>query len=214
MFGFIHLGAGPEVLFRDLLIVLPIFIISITLHEFAHAATAQQLGDSTAADAGRVTINPFAHLDPLGTLMILFGPIGWAKPVPIDPRYLGRWGGLLVAAAGPIANLILAAIAMAVLKHQDGFLAITGASDAVLFPFKIMLALNLALAVFNMLPIPPLDGSQIVYGLLPARLRPAYHQLLPYGIVVLVALVVFPLGGQMLDQVLDVAQTGLFYLIP
>ncbi len=214
MFGFINMADAPEALVRKVLILLPIFLISITLHEFAHAAMARALGDRTAEDAGRVTINPLAHLDPLGTLMILFGPIGWAKPVPIDPVRLGRWGTLLTAAAGPAANLLIAIVAVAALKHLPGALAGTGVPDNFLLPFGVALSLNLGLAVFNMLPIPPLDGSQIVYSLLPPRLVPAYHHFMPYGIVILVALVMLPIGGVFLDAVMRSAHGMLVRWVP
>ncbi len=204
MFGFVNLAAGPHALMLQLAVVLPIFLLSITFHEFAHAATASALGDPTPGRAGRVTLNPLAHLDVLGTLMILFGPIGWAKPVPIDERHLGRWGTALVSLAGPIANLGLAVAALWTLKHAAGPIR----------PLEMAFELNLALAVFNLLPIPPLDGSQLVRGLLPQRWRPGYYQLLPYGIVILLALVWLPGGGALVGHVIDTAARGLDRLIP
>jgi Zn-dependent protease len=214
VFGFINFGDAPENVVRKVLIVLPIFLISITLHEFAHAAVARALGDPTPEQAGRVTINPIAHLDALGTLMILFGPIGWAKPVPIDPGRLGRWGTLATAAAGPLANLLLAVAAVLFIKHLPGLADPAGAPGPLLVPFFVALSLNLGLAVFNLLPIPPLDGSQIIYSLLPARLVPFYHHLMPYGIVALVALVMLPIGGVFLDAVMRAAHETLVALVP
>jgi len=214
VFGFLDFSDAPETLVRKILILLPIFLISITIHEFAHAFVARSLGDPTPEEAGRVTLNPVAHLDPLGTLMILFGPIGWAKPVPIDPGRLGRWGTLLTAAAGPFSNLVLAIVSIAALKHLPGIMAGTGAPGDLLLPFAVALSLNLGLAVFNMLPIPPLDGSQIVYSLLPPRLLPAYHNLMPYGVIALVALVMLPVGGVFLDGIMRAARAFLVDLVP
>jgi Zn-dependent protease len=214
MFGFINFGESPDTLARKILVLLPIFLISITLHEFAHAAVARALGDPTADQAGRVTLNPLAHLDLLGTLMILFGPIGWAKPVPIDPARLGRWGTLLTAAAGPAANLLIAIVAIFALKHLPAGIESAGAPAELMFPFIVAMSLNIGLAVFNLLPIPPLDGSQIVYSVLPPRLLPAYHRLLPYGVLILVAMIVLPAGGAALDGILDATRHALIALVP
>ncbi len=214
MFGFINFADAPETLIRKFLLVVPIFLISITLHEFGHAAVARALGDPTPQEAGRVTLNPLAHLDVLGTLMILFGPIGWAKPVPIDPRYLGRWGTLLTAAAGPLANLILCVIAIAVLKHLPGPLAAAGGPQELLGPFYIVMSMNLGLAIFNLLPIPPLDGGQILLSLIPERFQPAYHQIMPYGVIALIALVMFPAGDFVLGGIMGAAHTTLVDLVP
>ncbi|MBI6546190.1 MAG: site-2 protease family protein, partial [Cyanobacteria bacterium NC_groundwater_1444_Ag_S-0.65um_54_12] len=187
---------------------------SITLHEFAHAATASYLGDPTPREAGRVSINPLVHLDPLGMLMIIFGPIGWARPVPVNPNYLGRWGNLLVAAAGPLTNLFLAALAMLVLKHQAELISLTNWPINLFLPFQVALGINLGLAIFNLLPIPPLDGSQILYSLLPPVMRPVFHHILPYGVVILIAMVIFPFGGHLLSGILQIAENGLFQLLP
>jgi Zn-dependent protease len=214
MFGFINFADAPETLVRKLLILLPVFLISITLHEFAHAATANAMGDTTPAEHGRVTVNPIAHLDPIGTVMILFGPIGWAKPVPIDPARLGRFGTWLTSAAGPLSNLLIAALSVAALKHLPEVFAANGLAESALDPFRIALSVNLGLAIFNLLPIPPLDGSQMLYSVLPQRLLPAYHQLLPYGVIVLVALVMLPIGNQILGSVMTLALAGLISVVP
>ena len=204
MFGFVNFAAGPHALLLQLAVVLPVFLVSITFHEFAHAAAASALGDPTPGRAGRVTLNPLAHLDVLGTFMILFGPIGWAKPVPIDERYLGRWGTVLVSLAGPLANFGLAVAALWILKH----------AVAPIRPLELAFDLNLALAVFNLLPIPPLDGSQLVRGLLPPRWRPGYYHLLPYGIVILLALVWLPGGGALIGHVIGTVARWLDRLVP
>jgi len=197
------------------MIWLPIFLVSITLHEFGHAYTAYRLGDQTPKIDGRLSLNPIAHLDPIGTLMILFGPIGWAKPVRIDPSALkGRYAELLVSLAGPMANMILAVIAVAVLKHAPIPLAYEG----IIEPLKVMMMLNLALAVFNLLPIPPLDGGHIIQNLLPYRWRPAYYQIMPYGVIVLVLLVLGPMFVPGMPSVLGMlmrqAHQFLIWIVP
>lgn len=214
MFGFINFADSPEILVQKMLLVVPIFLISITLHEFGHAAVARVLGDRTPEDAGRVTLNPFAHLDVLGTLMILFGPIGWAKPVPIDPSRLGRWGTLATAAAGPLANLLLCVLSIASLKHLPEPLMAAGAPEELLQPFYIAMTMNLGLAIFNLLPIPPLDGGQILQSLLPARFLPAFHNLMPYGVVALIAMVMLPAGDAVLGAILRSAHGALVDLVP
>lgn len=214
MFAFFSFSDSPDTMVRKLLIVVPIFLISITLHEFGHAAVAKAMGDPTPGEAGRVTLNPIAHLDVLGTLMILFGPIGWAKPVPIDPRYLGRWGTLLTAAAGPFANLVLCVAAIAALKHLPGPLMAAGAPEEVLQPFYIAMTMNLGLAIFNLLPIPPLDGGQILQSLLPSRFLPVFNQLVPYGVVALIAIVMLPAGDVVLGGIMNAAYSTLVGLVP
>ena len=145
------------------LLLLPVVIASLSLHELAHAYVAWRLGDPTAKDQGRLTLNPIAHLDPLGTLMfaltaLLAGvPFGWAKPVPVDPRNFRRAkeGMALVAVAGPVTNFLLALVALAVLRHAglDG-----RAFNVVALAYLV----NVILGLFNLIPIPPLDGSRII----------------------------------------------------
>ena len=145
------------------LLLLPIVVASLALHELAHAYVAWKLGDPTAREQGRLTLNPIAHLDPLGTLMfaltaLLAGvPFGWAKPVPVDPRNFRRpkEGMALVAVAGPAMNFVLALVALAVLRHAE----LDGrAFNVVALGYLV----NVILGVFNLIPVPPLDGSRIV----------------------------------------------------
>lgn len=138
-------------------------VLALTVHEFAHALVGKLLGDDTAERYGRLTLNPLAHLDVFGFLALLFFGFGWAKPVPYDPRNLGssRGDGLKIALAGPLTNLALAAIAggvFRVLAFSDVL-----SPSSVLWPFLLFFVLiNLFLAIFNLLPIPPLDGSKIL----------------------------------------------------
>ena len=147
----------PEVL----VLLIPVLLFALVFHEFSHAWVANKLGDPTARYAGRLTLNPMAHLDPIGGLMILFVGFGWAKPVPVDIRYLRnpRVDMMKIAFAGPASNLLLAFIAGTILR--SGFVHGTMAMMIMLFT-----QINIMLAVFNMIPIAPLDGSQIFSGLL------------------------------------------------
>ena len=147
----------PEVL----VLLIPVLLFALVFHEFSHAWVANKLGDPTARYAGRLTLNPMAHLDPIGGLMILFVGFGWAKPVPVDIRYLSnpRVDMMKIAFAGPASNLLLAFIGGTVLR--TGFVDGTMAMMIMFFT-----QINIMLAVFNMIPIAPLDGSQIFSGLL------------------------------------------------
>ena len=147
----------PEVL----VLLIPVLLFALVFHEFSHAWVANKLGDPTARYAGRLTLNPMAHLDPIGGLMILFVGFGWAKPVPVDIRYLSnpRVDMMKIAFAGPASNLLLAFIGGTILR--SGFVDGTMAMMIMFFT-----QINIMLAVFNMIPIAPLDGSQIFSGLL------------------------------------------------
>jgi Zn-dependent protease len=173
------------------------FLVAITVHEFAHAFVAYRLGDPTPKMMGRITLNPIAHMDILGTLMILFGPIGWAKPVTFNAfNFKGnrRVGKILTTLAGPLANLITAIL--------FGFLLVLlfslGLTDEAWRKFFVYLVnatvmLNVILFLFNLLPIPPLDGYWIVKDLLPKRLAYKLNSYELYGPFLLLLLVVF--GG-------------------
>lgn len=177
-----------------LLIAIPPILFALTFHEFAHAWSARKLGDPTAESMGRLSLNPLVHLDPVGTFMIFitvmsgFG-IGWAKPVPVDPRYLQnpRRDMLWIALAGPVSNIILAFIMTGI------FTSMTpggGTTDLIRQMLLIGISINLVLAFFNMLPIPPLDGSKILMGLLPEEQARQYSQLEMYGPMLLIGLIV------------------------
>lgn len=162
----------------QLLLSFPAVLLSLTLHECAHGWVAYRLGDPTARDLGRLTLNPIRHLDPIGALSLLFFHIGWAKPVPINPRNFKRprLGMALTAAAGPITNLLIAFVSTFILLLIDrGARNVVTSSPLFLFLFYLfqffylLHLMNLALSLFNLLPLPPLDGSRILSLVLPKR---------------------------------------------
>ena len=172
----------PEVL----ALLIPVLLFALVFHEFSHGWVAYKLGDPTAKHQGRLTLNPIAHLDPFGSLMILFVGFGWAKPVPVDSRYLAnpRVDMMKIAFAGPASNLLLALIS-GILIRMTGYM---GPLTSMLILFT---QINISLAVFNMIPIPPLDGSQIFSGLMIRKNPNLVMQLQMYGPQILMGLILF-----------------------
>jgi Zn-dependent protease len=175
-----------------------VLLISLTIHEAAHAWTADRLGDPTARALGRVSLNPLVHIDPIGTVLLPIVAalsnlplIGWAKPVPVSMRNLRqpRRDFMLVAASGPISNLLQAVVAAILLRAVVGMADPPNlyASPLVTVPY-LAVEINLLLAFFNLIPVPPLDGGNVMLGLLPPRAAVHYSQLRRYGFIVLYAL--------------------------
>ena len=193
------------------LFVVPCVLIALTFHEFAHGYMAYKLGDPTAKNFGRLTLNPLKHLDPIGTICMIFFHFGWAKPVPINSRYFKkpRRDMALTAAAGPIMNFILALFGMLVCRILTKiFVAFPAQSDfvyyiqyAALTLFSYFHMLNLSLGVFNLIPIPPLDGSRIFYIFLPQKW---YFGVMKYEKYIQLALLVLLWTG-LLSRPLSVA---------
>jgi len=187
--------------FAQVFISFIVLLFSLTVHEMAHAWTADRLGDPTARLLGRVSLNPIVHADPIGTVLfpllaLVSGAplIGWAKPVPVSSGRLGnpRRDFILVAAAGPASNLLMAfaaALLLSVLTISPKISGETNVSAPVATILSQGLRLNVLLAVFNMIPIPPLDGGNVLAGLLPPRLAGSFNRLRPYGFLLLYALV-------------------------
>ena len=171
--------------------------VAFTVHEFAHAWMALQMGDPTAANQGRLTLDPRRHLDVLGAIMVLTVGFGWAKPVPVNPNRLqggAKTGMALVAAAGPFINLAMAVVAAIPLRL--GMIEPLYASTYIPDPYQVVFTfvfLNVVLAIFNVLPIAPLDGFSILYGLLPYPASESFRKLEPFGPLILLLLIFF--GG-------------------
>ena len=165
-------------------------MFALSFHEFAHAWMAEKCGDNTAARMGRLTLNPMAHLDMMGSLMILFVGFGWAKPVPVDGRNLRnpRTDMMKVAAAGPVSNLLLAMVAGMVLRFMNGTGLLT---DSIFILLIYFTRINIALAVFNLIPVAPLDGSQIFSGYLMKKNPQLAWKIQSYGPQVLFGLILF-----------------------
>ncbi len=176
---------------QQIIIQAPAFLFALTFHELSHGYIANLLGDPTAKNAGRLTLNPLKHLDPLGTLAIFIIKIGWAKPVPVNPNNFKnpQKDMLLVALAGPGSNMILAIVSAILVKL---LLVLPVLPIYIMNPLYLMLKtsvwVNVLLAVFNCLPIPPLDGSKILMGLLPLNLAYSYSRIEPYGFILLLIL--------------------------
>ncbi|MDO8678387.1 MAG: site-2 protease family protein [Acidobacteriota bacterium] len=185
----------------QVLIQMVVLIASLSVHEAAHAWTAHRLGDPTAERLGRLSLNPVVHVDPIGTLlfpliaMLTNLPlIGWAKPVPVDPRFLKhpKRDFAIIAAAGPASNVVMAVIGAVILAVIPGIAPGDIAGRAVMAPlFQLLLLfvyINVLLALFNMIPVPPLDGGNVLMGVLPHAGARVVEQLRPYGFLILYAL--------------------------
>jgi Zn-dependent protease len=200
-------------------VVAVMLLVAFPIHEFAHAFAAYRLGDSTARLFGRLTLNPLAHFDPIGGSMLAISVLlgsgfGWAKPTPVNPRNLegGRWGEAIVAAAGPLSNLVLAIAGAIPLR----FILASGIDVPFLGNVLVLFVeINLLLMIFNLIPIPPLDGSGVLFAFLPPQtawqLRPILSQ---YGIFLLI-LLIFPVfgGSSLLTQIFGAILDPLFRLL-
>ncbi len=190
-----------DINFAQIFIAFAVLLFSLTVHEMAHAWTADRLGDPTARLLGRVSLNPLVHADLIGTVifplvaMVSGAPlIGWAKPVPVNARRLGhpRRDFMFVAAAGPASNMLLAftaAVLLAMLPVSPQTLGEPNVSVPVAAILSQAMRLNVLLAVFNMIPIPPLDGGNVMAGLLPYSLANVFNRIRPYGFLLLYALI-------------------------
>ncbi len=180
-------------------IVAVVLLYSLALHELGHALVADRMGDRTARNLGRVTLNPIKHLDPIGTLLLLFVGFGWAKPVPIRPGNFRNYrvGMFWVSIAGILINLTIAVFALLILAALGTTLAnlqgifpnAGGGGDPLRYGLFVAAQINVVLAVFNLLPIPPLDGSKILSAFLPASMQRAVWQLERYGFLLVVLVI-------------------------
>ena len=167
-------------------------IVGITFHEFSHAAVASLQGDQTARSQGRLTLNPLSHLDPLGSIALIVAGFGWGRPVPVTPSRLRsrRFGHVLVGLAGPAANFVLALVSVVALRIAYPPADLTFDVDFTLRLLDTLVAVNVILGVFNLLPIPPLDGSTLLSILLPPSRQNIVRFLEQYGIFLLLGLLI------------------------
>lgn len=197
-----------------LMLIVPLFL-SVTFHEWAHGYVAYKFGDPTPKLQGRLTLNPFAHLDPVGTLMLFIIGIGWAKPVMLNPlNYPGKTQQMLVALAGPASNFLLAMVFGVILVLLQ-VLNPSGNSEifkTLVMSINIIIRINLILAIFNMLPIPPLDGSRVLAWMMPKQLEYYYLALEPYGLFFLL-IILFSGGFTYLITSVDFVQLRLLEFI-
>lgn len=172
--------------FLQLFFLAPAILFAVTFHEFAHGAAANALGDPTAKKLGRLTLNPLKHLDPVGTLLFVLVRFGWGKPVPVDGRYFKhpRRDMALVSLAGPATNFVLAAVLGLLLKFRL-------VDDIVGTMVWLTVQINIVLGVFNLIPVPPLDGSRLISAILPVSLLKRYEAVEGYGIAIMFAAIFF-----------------------
>jgi Zn-dependent protease len=204
------------------IVVAIMLLVGFPVHEFAHALAAYRLGDSTAKLFGRLTLNPVAHFDPLGGILLAVSFIGsgfgfgWAKPTPVNPANLagGRRGEAMVAAAGPLSNLVLAAAAALPLRFILNTNLATEVPELIILILGLFVYINLVLMIFNLLPIPPLDGSKVLFAFLSPPLawqwRPILEQ---YGFILLLLLFFLPPGNSIGGQILGPILNAIFRLL-
>ena len=209
------MGSISQIILQ-LIYLLPILLLSLSFHEFSHGLASYKLGDPTPKNAGRLTLNPLPHLDPVGTLvLIVTRRIGWAKPVPVNPRYYDnpRQGLMLVGLAGPTANFILAFLFSLLTKPVIfRFVGSIGLGESTATFLSLAIQINLALAIFNLLPVPPLDGSKILRGFLPTKFDKYLNKLEgPAGMIILMVLAFTGYLGKIIFPVVRLLYNFLVY---
>jgi len=204
-----------------LLVSIPGVLIAITFHEFAHGFVAYKLGDNTAKNEGRLTLNPFAHLDPIGSLMLLFAGFGWGKPVQVNPRNYTRKMSMekadaLVSAAGPIMNFILALVFTltyyAIYKYAGITFVTSTVGKVILLLISATISINIGLGVFNLIPLPPLDGSKIIMPFLPANAKTWFVNNEQLFSILFVVLWITGITGIIISPVINLISTGIMNL--
>lgn len=196
----------------DYLYIIPAALIAIICHELTHGLFSHMLGDPTPKEQGRLSLNPAKHLDLFGTLCLIFFGFGWAKPVRVDPRYYKnpKWGMALVALGGPLANFIVALISGLIVTLIQYYAPYTQIYEILFTFFLYVMIINIGLGVFNLIPIPPLDGSKIIGAILPDTAYEQYMKYQKYGMFFIIGLLVLldileSMGyPSLLNQLLDI----------
>lgn len=204
-----------------LLLTLPGVIIAITFHEFAHAYVADKLGDDTPRRQGRITLNPLAHIDPVGFFMLIFVHFGWGKPVEINPTNFNRKRSMakqemLVAFAGPLMNIIIALILTIILFAINTFapsFTITMTGLIISLVLQMAISVNIGLGIFNLIPLPPLDGSKIFINILPYKAKTWFQDNIQIFYIIFVVLWVTNLMGYIISPVISVVSKGIYELV-
>jgi Zn-dependent protease len=195
--------------------ILIAFLVSVSVHEFAHALTATLLGDPTPRQLGRLTLNPFTHIDPTGLFFLLLFRIGWARPVPFNPRYFvrQRFGTLLTAFAGPTSNFLLALMSLYALKYVSPLFIGSAWHRNIVDGMRIMGSINVMLGVFNMLPIPPLDGSHLLQIVLRDISIQAWYFVQKFSLYFLLIIFMIPSLREMLVGLVRTVENSLWTLV-
>ena len=214
----ISCGASIQQILLTIIVSLPAVLLAISGHEAAHGWMAYKLGDPTAKMMGRVTLNPIRHFDLFGTLSMLLVGFGWAKPVPFNPHNFKRFrsGSAMVALAGPVSNFLMAAVSLFLyfsVQAIVGFFPVTGAAEQIVWILSTMLAMmvdyNISLGVFNLVPIPPLDGSKVLFSFLPAKAFNFILNFERYGLFILFIV----LASGVLDGPINLLMQSVSYLL-
>ncbi|WP_213818421.1 site-2 protease family protein [Garciella nitratireducens] len=194
--------------FIQIIYTIPPILIALTFHEFSHGFIAYKLGDPTAKEKGRLSLNPFRHLDPIGFLMLLFFKFGWAKPVPYNPYYFSnrKRGTFLVALAGPLSNLVLAFLSIIIL------FVLQPVNGIVSNFFQLLFLYNIIFFIFNLIPIPPLDGFKIIISLLPKTVENLFLKYERFGYLILLMLIITDLLDKILLPMIHFVMEKLIFL--
>ena len=209
----------------ELLITAFCVFFSLSIHEFAHGYAAFKMGDETARNMGRLNISPMSHLDPIGAICLFLFGFGWAKPVPVNPRNFksGKYksGMVLTSIAGPLSNLIITFIACLLLNIIGRFVSSVSfsskfalmATNVLVLILYTLIRMNISLAIFNLIPIPPLDGSKILNAVLPGRIYFKIMQYEQYGFILLILLINTPIFGRILNGLANFVLTAFDWII-
>lgn len=189
----------------ELLITAFCVFLSLSIHEFSHGYAAYKMGDSTAKNMGRLNISPVSHIDPIGALCLFLFGFGWAKPVPVNPRNFAqkkyKIGMVLTSIAGPLSNLLLAFVSYFLFRLILNFDMSENLFAVLSIMFSTLTIMNISLAIFNLFPVPPLDGSKILNAVLPARLYFKIMEYEQYGFIILIILINMPFFGRFMSFV-------------